>query len=186
MALIYRFLAVFAAFALALPAWAGADVGPQYAYKVRKGDNLIRLARIFSNADAYKQIVRENNIQNPNLIRVGQIINIPVEMPINILRQYLIAIQMQDGERAYALLSRQTRRNYSPDDFDLAVGEQAGFDLSSLTMLADGTLNNLRLVSIAARTPTDKQEWTFNLVYERGAWRVMLENFSINVQNGDE
>jgi hypothetical protein len=186
MATIYRALALIAVFALALPALADNGDSPQYAYKVHKGDNIIRLARVFSNADAYEQIVRENNIQNPNLIREGQVINIPVDRPINILRQYLLAIQGQDGARAYALLSQKTRRQYSPDDFDMALGIREVFDLASLMVVSDSRLNYQRLVSIAAHTQADEEQWVFHLVYERGAWRVVLEDFSINVQNGDE
>ena len=46
-------------------------------YTVKKGDTLYKIAKKFTgNAANYKEIARVNNIENPNLIKVGQVIKI--------------------------------------------------------------------------------------------------------------
>jgi FOG: LysM repeat len=44
-------------------------------YRVSAGDTLFRIAARFG--VSYRDIVSENNISNPNLIRVGQVLRIP-------------------------------------------------------------------------------------------------------------
>jgi LysM repeat protein len=44
-------------------------------YRIKAGDTLFRIAARFG--VSYRDIVAENNISNPNLIRVGQVIRIP-------------------------------------------------------------------------------------------------------------
>jgi LysM repeat protein len=44
-------------------------------YRIKAGDTLFRIAARFG--VSYRAIVEENNISNPNLIRVGQVIRIP-------------------------------------------------------------------------------------------------------------
>lgn len=47
-------------------------------YTVKKGDTLSAIARKFyGNANQYQKLATYNNIKNPNIIRIGQIIKIP-------------------------------------------------------------------------------------------------------------
>lgn len=47
-------------------------------YTVKKGDTLSAIARKFyGNANQYQKLATYNNIKNPNIIRIGQLIKIP-------------------------------------------------------------------------------------------------------------
>jgi LysM repeat protein len=53
----------------------GADDQP---YTVKSGDNLAKIAKHFyGNANKYTEIAKANNISNPDLVKVGQQINLP-------------------------------------------------------------------------------------------------------------
>lgn len=46
-------------------------------YTVVRGDTLDAIARRFSVPGGYQALARENNIPDPNLIKVGQVIKLP-------------------------------------------------------------------------------------------------------------
>ena len=53
--------------------------GDEQPYTVKSGDNLSKIAKHFyGNANKYSDIAKANNISNPDLIKVGQQINLPV------------------------------------------------------------------------------------------------------------
>jgi len=53
--------------------------GDEQSYTIRSGDNLSKIAKHFyGNANKYPEIAKANNISNPDLIKVGQQINLPV------------------------------------------------------------------------------------------------------------
>ncbi len=55
---------------------AGGDEQP---YNVQSGDNLSKISkRFYGNANKYSQIAQANGISNPDLIKVGQQLNLPV------------------------------------------------------------------------------------------------------------
>lgn len=57
-------------------ATSGGDAQP---YTVQSGDNLSRIAkRFYGEANKYSGIAQANNIANPDLIKVGQQLNLPV------------------------------------------------------------------------------------------------------------
>lgn len=57
-------------------ATSGGDAQP---YTVQSGDNLSRIAkRFYGAADKYSGIAQANSIANPDLIKVGQKLNLPV------------------------------------------------------------------------------------------------------------
>jgi nucleoid-associated protein YgaU len=52
--------------------------GDEQPYTVKSGDNLSKIAKHFyGNAGKYSEIAKANNISNPDLIKVGQEINLP-------------------------------------------------------------------------------------------------------------
>jgi LysM repeat protein len=52
--------------------------GDEQPYTVKSGDNLSKIAKHFyGNASKYSEIAKANNISNPDLIKVGQEINLP-------------------------------------------------------------------------------------------------------------
>jgi nucleoid-associated protein YgaU len=53
--------------------------GAEQAYTIKSGDNLSKVSKLFyGNPNKYQQIAQANGISDPNLIRAGQQINIPV------------------------------------------------------------------------------------------------------------
>lgn len=53
--------------------------GAEQPYTIKSGDNLSKISKLFyGNANKYQQIADANSISDPNLIKVGQQINIPV------------------------------------------------------------------------------------------------------------
>ena len=53
--------------------------GDEQAYTIKSGDNLSTIAkRFYANANKYPAIAKANGIDNPDHIRVGQQINLPV------------------------------------------------------------------------------------------------------------
>lgn len=53
----------------------GGDTQP---YTIKSGDNLSKLSkRFYGNANRYPEVAKANNIANPDLIKVGQQINLP-------------------------------------------------------------------------------------------------------------
>ena len=52
--------------------------GDEQPYTIESGDNLSKISkRFYGNANKYSEIAKANNIANPDLIKVGQQINIP-------------------------------------------------------------------------------------------------------------
>jgi nucleoid-associated protein YgaU len=52
--------------------------GDEQPYTVNSGDNLSKIAkRFYGNASKYPEIAKANNIANPDLIKVGQQLNLP-------------------------------------------------------------------------------------------------------------
>ena len=52
--------------------------GDDQPYTVQSGDNLSKIAKHFyGNANKYSEIAKANNISNPDLIKVGQQLNLP-------------------------------------------------------------------------------------------------------------
>ncbi|WP_109485011.1 LysM peptidoglycan-binding domain-containing protein [Occallatibacter savannae] len=52
--------------------------GDDQPYTVQSGDNLSKIAKHFyGNANKYTEIAKTNNIANPDLIKVGQQLNLP-------------------------------------------------------------------------------------------------------------
>lgn len=152
-----------------------------YAYTIRPGDTLGEIARLFCTDATYKDIARNNHIRRASRISPGQVVVIPATRPVKTLRQYLTAIANRDGGTAYALLADSTRKDYSPDDFDSAMAGSGAFDMDSLKVVADSVRDGRRYVQVMARVAPDHSSWTFNLVWEDGHWRVLLQDFSINV-----
>lgn len=60
------------------------DTPTNSVYTVRKGDNLSKIANQYNTT--YQELARYNNISNPNIIRVGQKINIPSAKKYNLTR----------------------------------------------------------------------------------------------------
>jgi LysM repeat protein len=52
--------------------------GQKEQYIVRSGDSLARIAALFNSTE--EDIIKENNITDPNAIQVGQVLSIPVNM----------------------------------------------------------------------------------------------------------
>ncbi len=53
--------------------------GAEQPYTIKSGDNLSKISKLFyGNPNKYQQIAQANGISDPNLIRAGQQINIPV------------------------------------------------------------------------------------------------------------
>jgi len=53
--------------------------GATQPYTIKSGDNLSKISKLFyGNANKYSQIASANGIANPDLIKAGQQINIPV------------------------------------------------------------------------------------------------------------
>jgi nucleoid-associated protein YgaU len=53
--------------------------GAEQPYTIKSGDNLSKVSKLFyGNANKYQQIAEANGISDPNLIRAGQQINVPV------------------------------------------------------------------------------------------------------------
>jgi nucleoid-associated protein YgaU len=56
----------------------GTTGGAEQPYTVKSGDNLSKISKLFyGNANKYQQIAEANGISNPDLIKVGQQINVP-------------------------------------------------------------------------------------------------------------
>ena len=52
--------------------------GDEQPYTIESGDNLSKISkRFYGNANKYPEIAKANNIANPDLIKVGQQINLP-------------------------------------------------------------------------------------------------------------
>ncbi|WP_260706633.1 LysM peptidoglycan-binding domain-containing protein [Edaphobacter flagellatus] len=52
--------------------------GADQPYTVKPGDNLSKISKLFyGNANKYNEIASANNISNPDLIKVGEQINVP-------------------------------------------------------------------------------------------------------------
>ena len=52
--------------------------GDDQPYTIESGDNLSKISkRFYGNANKYPEIAKANNIANPDLIKVGQQINLP-------------------------------------------------------------------------------------------------------------
>lgn len=52
--------------------------GDEQPYTIQSGDNLSKIAkRFYGNANKYPEIAKANNIPNPDLIKVGQQLNLP-------------------------------------------------------------------------------------------------------------
>jgi nucleoid-associated protein YgaU len=57
----------------------GTSGGAEQPYTIKSGDNLSKISKLFyGNANKYQQIADANGISDPNLIKVGQQINLPV------------------------------------------------------------------------------------------------------------
>ena len=53
--------------------------GADQAYTIQSGDNLSRISKLFyGSPNKYEKIVQANQIENPDKIRIGQTITIPV------------------------------------------------------------------------------------------------------------
>jgi nucleoid-associated protein YgaU len=53
--------------------------GAEQPYTIKSGDNLSKVSKLFyGNANKYQQIADANGISDPNLIKAGQQINVPV------------------------------------------------------------------------------------------------------------
>jgi len=53
--------------------------GDDQPYTIQSGDNLSKISkRFYGNANKYPEIAKANNIPNPDLIKVGQQVNLPV------------------------------------------------------------------------------------------------------------
>jgi len=52
--------------------------GDEQPYTIQSGDNLSKISkRFYGNANKYPEVAKANNIANPDLIKVGQQINLP-------------------------------------------------------------------------------------------------------------
>lgn len=53
--------------------------GAEQPYTIKSGDNLSKISKLFyGNPNKYQQIAQANGISDPNLIKAGQQINVPV------------------------------------------------------------------------------------------------------------
>jgi nucleoid-associated protein YgaU len=53
--------------------------GAEQSYTIKSGDNLSKISKLFyGNPNKYQQIAQANGISDPNLIKAGQQINVPV------------------------------------------------------------------------------------------------------------
>lgn len=52
--------------------------GDEQPYTIQSGDNLSKISkRFYGNANKYSEVAKANNISNPDLIKVGQQLNLP-------------------------------------------------------------------------------------------------------------
>jgi nucleoid-associated protein YgaU len=52
--------------------------GDEQPYTIQSGDNLSKISkRFYGNANKYPEVAKANNISNPDLIKVGQQLNLP-------------------------------------------------------------------------------------------------------------
>jgi len=52
--------------------------GDEQLYTIQSGDNLSKISkRFYGNANKYPEVAKANNISNPDLIKVGQQLNLP-------------------------------------------------------------------------------------------------------------
>jgi len=52
--------------------------GDEQPYTIQSGDNLSKISkRFYGNANKYPEIAKANNISNPDLVKVGQQLNLP-------------------------------------------------------------------------------------------------------------
>jgi nucleoid-associated protein YgaU len=52
--------------------------GDEQPYTIQSGDNLSKISkRFYGNANKYPEVAKANNISNPDLIKIGQQLNLP-------------------------------------------------------------------------------------------------------------
>ena len=58
-------------------------VPTENAYVVKSGDTLIEIAeKLMGDGDKYEELAKYNNISNPNVISIGQVIKLPPKLPL--------------------------------------------------------------------------------------------------------
>jgi hypothetical protein len=122
------------------PTPTGVDAG-EHPVTVAAGDTLIGLARrFFTEPRAWREMLRNNAVRNPNVIKPGQVIKLPwYLMPAQQLKATVVRVEGNAGESGSAAPLREGQH--------LGEGariETRGDDAAAVVRLVDGTVLHLR------------------------------------------
>lgn len=163
-------------FFIASSSYAYAIEYDSYTYKVRSGDTLSEMTLMFTGTLNYMKVAKANKIKNPDMILPGKKIRLKTKNPISLLNQYLEAIYDNKSATAYELLSAYTKANISFAEFEELLKERTEFDMNSFEVISDDLWNKQLVLLIKARLEDDPATWGFNLIREKGRWRILLLN----------
>jgi len=158
----------------AFSSYAYAEDYPNYTYKVRSGDTLSGITLMFAGTLNYMKVAKANKIVTPDLILLGKKIRLSAENPISLIDQYLEAIHENESAKAYERLSNYTKANLPPAEFERLIQERTSFDMNSFEVISDSLWNKHLVLFIRAQLEGDPASWGFNLIREKGKWRVLL------------
>ena len=81
-----------------------AEIGSDIIYIVKKGDTLWNIAKVYDTT--VSQIVRINNIKNPNYIYAGQRIIIPTQSQLIYNKKNYVLYKIRYGDTLYSISRR--------------------------------------------------------------------------------
>lgn len=147
-----------------------------YTYKVRRGDTLSEITLMFTGNLNYKKVARANRISNPDLIFPGNKIILITKNPISVIGRYFEAIYDNRSEKAYEMLSSYTKSSLSLAEFDSSIKQRTAFDMTSFEVISDTIWDKHLVLFIEAHLESDPAKWGFNVIREKGKWRVLVLN----------
>ena len=147
-----------------------------YTYKVRKGDTLSEITLLFTGTLNYMKIAKANRINNPDLILPGNKIRLTAKKPLSVIEHYFEAIYDNRSKEAYEMLSSYTNSSLSLAEFENLIKERTAFDMDSFDVISDNIWNKHLVLFIEAHLESDPATWGFNLIREKGKWRVLVLN----------